>query len=169
MDDLLKTLTHDYYGSPTGSTTAALNASRLFIVSGPLAGRSFELGARPLTIGRRAGCTIHLPASNVSKLHCTIACPTSRSYALRDEGSTNGTLVNDRRVTPGAWHELAQGDKIRIGETILFLVDPRPALEGAAEVETIQIDRAAAISEAEKAIRGCGTDLRDITHRSPPR
>jgi pSer/pThr/pTyr-binding forkhead associated (FHA) protein len=42
--------------------------------------------------------------------------PTDGGYALVDLGSTNGTMVNGRKVRE---HELEDGDRITIGRTTI--------------------------------------------------
>jgi pSer/pThr/pTyr-binding forkhead associated (FHA) protein len=159
MDDFLETLTHEYYESPEDA--ASLRVARLFVVSGPLAGTSFELGADPVTIGRRRGNTVQINSSAVSQRHCTITKRPGDHYALKDEGSRNGTLVNDRPVAAGTSHPLTHGDKIRLADTVLFFVDPRPTTP-AGGVEEIQIDREAAAKTAADAL----AELEDFRTRT---
>jgi pSer/pThr/pTyr-binding forkhead associated (FHA) protein len=49
----------------------------------------------------------------VSRLHASIVLE-GQDYRLYDEGSTSGTVVNDRRV-PDYGHQLRDGDEIRLG------------------------------------------------------
>ena len=61
---------------------------------------------------------------SVSSEHCRIR-PEDGRFVLHDLKSTNGTFVNERRVTR---HVLAEGDVIKIGETSLqFKTGPERA------------------------------------------
>ncbi|MHB9129494.1 MAG: FhaA domain-containing protein [Armatimonadota bacterium] len=67
-----------------------------------------------LTIGRGPENTITLADPGVSRHHAEIVWQED-VWLLRDRGSTNGTYVNDRRITQ---HTLRVGDKARIGDTV---------------------------------------------------
>lgn len=84
------------------------------INSGSLAGRTFELDSGFLTIGRSETCTIRFdPTSEriASKQHAFIEAKPDGFY-LRDNKSTNGTLVNGARI---ASVKLNDGDQIQFG------------------------------------------------------
>ena len=60
-------------------------------------------------VGRKRGvCDVYIDRSSVSKLHCVIV-KTDGLLFIRDLGSTNGTKVNEQRVTRGA---LLPGDEL---------------------------------------------------------
>jgi transcriptional regulator with GAF, ATPase, and Fis domain len=52
---------------------------------------------------------------SVSRQHCSIQ-PAADGFRIRDLGSNNGTFVNGKRIEE---YLLADGDKIRIGDTLL--------------------------------------------------
>lgn len=72
--------------------------------------------AGTLDIGRASGCHIRPNDTYVSQMHARI---TNRngSWTVEDLGSTNGTYLNQRKVTVPT--ELSAGDRIRVGKTIL--------------------------------------------------
>ncbi len=91
-------------------------------------GRTVNVGASPLTIGRLPDCAVVLSDSNVSRYHAEIrpAAPgaASRSrlatptlYEVADLGSTNGTRVNGMLITVPRL--LDDGDRITVGATTL--------------------------------------------------
>ena len=85
---------------------------------------SFEFEQPRIVIGRGPGADVRLPGTSVSDLHATIEQQGSH-YALRDEGSTNGTLVNDAQVVPRRARSLVDGDIITVAEfTLLFHEGP---------------------------------------------
>lgn len=55
------------------------------------------LGKRELSIGRAENCDITLPHVSVSKCHAKIVRETD-GYYIYDSGSTNGVIVNNRRI-----------------------------------------------------------------------
>jgi FHA domain-containing protein/von Willebrand factor type A domain-containing protein len=93
----------------------------LTITRGPNVGQVFELGARSaLSIGRAKANEIVVEDVSVSSEHCRIR-PEDGHFVLHDLKSTNGTFVNERRVTR---HVLQEGDIVKIGETsLLFKTD----------------------------------------------
>ncbi|MFQ3549222.1 MAG: FHA domain-containing protein [Armatimonadota bacterium] len=84
-------------------------------VQGVYSGSMFEITSDNLTIGREASNPIALPNdSTVSRKHCTVYKSGGMIY-IRDEGSSNGTFVNDIKITE---QSLNSGDRVRIGDTI---------------------------------------------------
>jgi pSer/pThr/pTyr-binding forkhead associated (FHA) protein len=89
-------------------------------------GREYTVRPDGLTIGREAGCDIVIPAGEVSRRHARIELHND-GYVLLDM-STNGVLVNDRRVK--RTHALARGDRIQIGtEEMRFYADVEEVTE----------------------------------------
>ena len=68
------------------------NAS-LLVVQGIEQGARFELGDRPLAMGRDARNDIRILDSEVSRNHATIQ-RVKDEFVLTDRNSSNGTLVN---------------------------------------------------------------------------
>lgn len=64
------------------------------------------------TVGRTARADFILDAALVSRLHCRLTADQSDQLIVEDLGSTNGTLVNGRRVER---HVLKAGDTVTIG------------------------------------------------------
>jgi pSer/pThr/pTyr-binding forkhead associated (FHA) protein len=85
----------------------------VFIEEAPIEGLSRP--AQPgLTIGR-AECDVDLNDPDVSRRHAVVR-KVDDGLAVEDLGSTNGTFVNDRRITGIA--EVGAGDRIRFGNTV---------------------------------------------------
>ncbi len=97
----------------------------LVVQGGPLAGRAFVLKRETTTaVGRARANDIVLDDVAVSSQHCRIRHEDG-GFVLHDLQSTNGTYVNDQKVSR---HRLSTGDVIRIGETpLLFKREQTPA------------------------------------------
>ena len=71
-----------------------------------------------LQIGRAEGCQIRPDDTYISSFHARIFRRDDGWY-VEDLGSTNGTYLNQRRVTSPA--ELRAGDRLKVGKTTLEL------------------------------------------------
>ena len=88
---------------------------RLVAIAGPYAGQVFTLPSMGASIGREAAQEVALTADGtVTRRHALLA-PEGGAYMLRDEGSSNGTFVNNQRVQQQV---LRSGDEIRIGASL---------------------------------------------------
>ena len=98
-----------------------LAMAHLVAETGPLTGKTFPIDPG-LTIGREAHNTIAMPANKqCSRDHAKVWREGPKAYAVADLGSTNGTLVNDEKISR---HSLRDGDLIAIGEiTLRFVLD----------------------------------------------
>ncbi|MFZ2649380.1 MAG: transglycosylase SLT domain-containing protein [Burkholderiaceae bacterium] len=87
---------------------------RLKIVSGSRRGTTVSYGREQVRIGRGAGADLRFddaPGPVVSTHHAQILFEHG-GYFLVDTGSTNGTLLNGRKITK---HGLKSGDRLRFG------------------------------------------------------
>lgn len=69
-----------------------------------------------LQIGRADACQIQLSDTYVSQFHARIFSRDG-SWFVEDLGSTNGTYLNQRRVTSPA--ELQAGDRLKVGKVVM--------------------------------------------------
>lgn len=66
--------------------------------------------------GAATGLQIEIAHPTTSSVHATLhASANPGRVILVDEGSTNGTFVNDAALSPGHPHELRDGDRVRFG------------------------------------------------------
>ena len=82
-------------------------------------GRVYEVRKDELSIGRSRESDIFLEDLAVSRLHAKILSLGNGNYALKDEGSANGTKVNGQLVNKHQTYPLQEGDKIQLGQTVL--------------------------------------------------
>ncbi|MEZ4225489.1 MAG: GGDEF domain-containing protein [Polyangiaceae bacterium] len=87
----------------------------LVVIAGPRLGHRAVLGQQALDVGRGAACGLQLDADSVSRLHARIQWD-GRSHNVIDLKSTNGTYVNEARITE---HALRDGDRLQIGKALL--------------------------------------------------
>ncbi len=72
-----------------------------------------ELGQGTYKVGRGESCEILLDDETTSREHCVIEVRAEKCI-LRDSGSMNGTLLNDKAMDEA---ELKDGDVISLGRT----------------------------------------------------
>jgi hypothetical protein len=99
--------------SVVGRAGSKPGVTHVLVVDGP--GTRHELTTGRNVIGRGTDADIRLPDTGVSRKHVDIVLDSGTAIA-EDLGSTNGTLVNGRRITR---QPLSDGDVIRIGHSVL--------------------------------------------------
>ena len=132
--------------------------ARLVAESGPLSGKEWKIDPG-LTLGREAHNTIGMPDNKkASRDHAKIWREGPGRYSVADLGSTNGTLVNDDKVTR---QSLVDGDEVRVGEfTFRFLLDddekPKKKEMGAARMAALMGTKAGAGEPGAPGAPGAG-------------
>ncbi|GAA3814111.1 hypothetical protein GCM10022403_054640 [Streptomyces coacervatus] len=58
------------------------------------------------------------PYDNLSRRHATVRVDAGGRAWIRDEGSTNGTYHQERRIAPGGWVALRRGDRLRLASDV---------------------------------------------------
>jgi len=81
-------------------------------------GRQYPITPKGITIGRGPENAIVLADERASRLHARVWLQGTQVY-VQDMGSTNGTFVNDSRISGP--HPLRVGDRVKIGQTTLQL------------------------------------------------
>ena len=90
-----------------GESVADWKGRKVTVISGQVLGRS------------ESRAKIVLPESSVGRAHCSFHyVKDSGTWMIRDEGSTNGTIVNDRRLAPMGTAPLKNGSIIRVGKEV---------------------------------------------------
>lgn len=78
--------------------------------------QTLQFSKEEVSIGRMDGNDIVLARNNISKVHACVVEAEGKALVV-DQGSTNGTYVNGRRIT--AAHVLEDDDKIYIGDFVI--------------------------------------------------
>jgi diguanylate cyclase (GGDEF)-like protein len=105
---------------PDSRTSSLANADRrpvLVALAGELLATPIPLEQPEVTLGRAIEAHVRVNDAKASRLHAAITAEVDENsgetvFKIRDLSSTNGTLVNGRRVTEAT---LRHGDKILIG------------------------------------------------------
>ena len=87
---------------------------QLKVLSGNHAGKLIAINHDKFVIGRGDGCHLRPKSDSISRKHCAILHKDDK-ILLVDLKSRNGTLVNDKPLSPAKAKILKDGDRIRIG------------------------------------------------------
>jgi len=102
----------------------------LLIVSGPMSGTRFQVGAGGVRLGRSSSNDVHVPDEELSRNHCLFEQSGEAGVRVTDLASANGTFVNGEQLGSDS-RELKAGDTIEVGSTSIAVVaegaPPRPA------------------------------------------
>ena len=108
----------------TASTGAAGAAGTLSVVRSDT-GERIALVAETITIGRSRDRAVMVDDTRVSRTHAHIE-PRQGGWAVIDDGSANGTIVNGEALPSGRPCPLLPGDVIGIGPVELSVVNEGP-------------------------------------------
>ncbi|MGZ5280396.1 MAG: FHA domain-containing protein, partial [Pseudobdellovibrionaceae bacterium] len=75
-------------------------------------GKQWLINKPSLTLGRSLDAEIHVAEASVSKNHARIDFAHNK-VTIMDLGSTNHTLIDDKRLPPNQPHPLKNNDQIR--------------------------------------------------------
>ncbi len=109
-----------------------------------LVGSRYHLSIEDQHIGRSTDSAVPVRDGMVSGVHASIGAERGGAFTISDAQSTNGTFVNNRRITRRTM--LRTGDTIRVGRTVLAFVDhrvtqmERPARPADATLVSEQVD-----------------------------
>jgi two-component system cell cycle response regulator len=107
------------------------NSAYLIVVSGGIPGTMVRVNDRGTTLGRSADSSFQFSDITVSRQHALLSVDEIGTVYLRDDGSTNGTFVNGKRVTAYRQVSLNDGDRIQLGTSVvlkLARLDPNDEL-----------------------------------------
>src|SRR3990170_734101 len=97
----------------------------LTIHSGRDSGTAVEITGERFAVGREEGCELVLADEKASRRHAAFEALPDGRVVVRDLGSTNGTLVDGRRIEQPTL--LSGGEQLQIGDTVLDLSDAASA------------------------------------------
>jgi pSer/pThr/pTyr-binding forkhead associated (FHA) protein len=92
-------------------------------ITGAMAGKNFPIG-KEVIVGREDNCDIIINDTMISSRHAKLKLADG-VLSVQDLGSTNGTFVNDRKITEAI---LKTGDKIKFDKMVFAVKGPgKPA------------------------------------------
>ena len=106
----------------------------LEIVEGPDAGRQIALRG-PVVLGRDQSADVVLEDGQTSRRHARVTPSASGGIVVEDLESTNGTFVNHDEVHSPV--ELAPGDELLVGVTVMQLRSPEQVRVQASAVRAV--------------------------------
>ena len=104
--------------APPAPTPRAI-ATRL-VVERTDTGERWPLEGDPLVVGRADDAGVSIDDARVSRAHALLA-PGRSGWTVTDTGSSNGTSVNGRLLTPNVARPVREGDRINVGPVELEL------------------------------------------------
>ena len=149
--------------------------AKLVVLSPEQKGRSYELKVDKTTIGRVEDNTFQIAEPSVSSHHCEVMLRGS-DVLVRDLISTNGTFINNEKISEGI---LKPGQTLRLGQIELQIENsdapstyapisnpasapagaPAPASGGKKQVDqTVVMKRGVSLDELEQGTRTTGFD-----------
>jgi serine/threonine-protein kinase len=84
-------------------------------------GREIPLRGLMISLGRNRDNHIVLNSSQISRYHAVIRSEAS-AWFITDQGSTNGTYINEQRLAARVPHPLRPGDNLRLGNKLTLRV-----------------------------------------------
>jgi pSer/pThr/pTyr-binding forkhead associated (FHA) protein len=102
-----------------------MKLSLVVVNAGKASGQTISIKIAQFVIGRDPQCNLRPGSAMVSKRHCALLVKEGKVF-LEDFGSTNGTFLNDERVTGEV--PLHNDDVLKVGPlTFKVVIEPTPA------------------------------------------
>jgi diguanylate cyclase (GGDEF)-like protein len=109
---------HSEPDTPPESASSAY----IIVVAGGIPGTMARLSPQGMSLGRSAENAFQITHITVSRQHAFVSIDEAGEVQLRDEGSTNGTLVNGKRIARHRTVGLGDGDRIQLGSHVVLKV-----------------------------------------------
>lgn len=121
MDDLNDTQVHGsrLLAEPPPADPRGVRPTYLIVVGGGVPGSMLPLSAGGTRLGRSTSNDVRVPDLAVSRNHASIHFDDRGRAWLTDLGSTNGTFLGNRRLTPHQAARLDDGDRIQLGSSFV--------------------------------------------------
>lgn len=133
----------------------------LEVMQGSQRTRVIQLRVDKVTIGRKRGSHLRIPAASVSRQHCQLTFHED-TLVVEDLGSFNGTFVNGKRIKKRAF--VQSGDRLKIGPITFRVSYGEPELVEAVEdiVDAVPMSRVFAVSDSVDLSQDFGEALLDM-------
>ena len=84
---------------------------------GAIQGKTYHVGTRDITIGRKVGNYIQLTDDKVSRVHVKIK-GTGSGVEVTDNDSQTGTKINGKALVSGVPQKMVEGDTLELGGSV---------------------------------------------------
>ncbi len=146
---------------------------QLLVVQGHPQGKGLLFPCGEFVFGRGGECHIRPNSEWVSRQHCLLRVRADGVF-LRDLGSTNGTLVNGKRLIGEC--ALAHGDQLQIGPLVfeVCLEEAVPATvpvvprEGDTQMHCLDTTQTQALGREALAVEAAPSTAAAVSPRVPP-
>jgi diguanylate cyclase (GGDEF)-like protein len=98
----------------------------MIVIAGGVAGEVHALSEEETVLGRGQDAGIRIDDGGISRRHARVLRRAGGVFVLEDLASTNGTFVDDVKVTS---REIREGDRIRLGNTVVLKFSMQDDLE----------------------------------------
>ncbi len=105
-----------------GTSHGASPTAQLVVIQGRAQQGTMELETDRLCIGRQKENDLVLESDRVSRRHAKVLREHGE-YFIEDLGSFNGTLVNNRKLTPNQKRKLRHKDVLQLSDCRLLFLD----------------------------------------------
>lgn len=131
---------------------------KITILSAGISGTSFVLSNDSYTLGRSDDSDICIQDSTISNHHCTLVKISDDTYAVKDEGSTNGTKLNGRKLLenlpPVA---MSSGDILQVGNVEILIENcTKNAKSSNKGVSVINLDETGTVLVSQDKMKNLG-------------
>jgi predicted component of type VI protein secretion system len=130
---------------------------KLVVLGGKHPGQEIAVQGSEFLVGRAPECKLRPNSDMVSRRHCMIAVVEGR-VTIRDLGSRNGTIVNNKKIA--GEHELRTGDKLKIGP-LEFEVHLSTSVSGKKKPKVHNVQEAAARTVEAATLRDSERDINE--------
>lgn len=122
----------------------------LNMLSGPIAGQTYDLVREQTQVGREKFCDLVIPIRSISRQHARIVRD-GDSFYVEDLNSLNGTYVNGQRISRRT--RLKDQDRIRLYDVVMQFHDGSTPAATMATGATIAMPKPHASDELSQALR----------------
>src|SRR5690606_19797388 len=82
----------------------------------------YPINSAKMTLGSAETCDVIISAEGISRRHLTVIAEDDQYFVI-DQGSTNGSFINEERLVPGRRVEFTSFFPVRLGDnTLLSLI-----------------------------------------------
>ncbi|MEO6051459.1 MAG: FHA domain-containing protein [Pyrinomonadaceae bacterium] len=111
-----------------------------FELKGSRKDKRLEFPARHrLSVGRTGGNDLAIDDMSVSKIHASLIADSEGQLSVADTGSTNGTFVNNQRISYGKAVRLIEGDVVKFGVVAVLFDHVPPPVEAEPQIPSSEL------------------------------